>query len=97
MDGEQARKDRAFEFAAKVAQDRQSRIPEFERVAMMSDRDRIEAMKDWSEEKRRQYYARFARKARRHIDLSSMVDRKMAKVGGGGQSSWIRLPCIVAF
>ncbi len=87
MDNEQARKDSAFEFAMKVAQDRLSALPEFERVAMMSDRDRIEAMKGWSEEKRRRYYAKFARKARRHIDLGSMVEWKMAKIRGGGQPS----------
>lgn len=68
-----------FGYALEVAAERQARIPEFERVAMMDDYDRLEAMKGWDEEKRQRFLAGFAKK-RKTISLRSMVeDRKCRK------------------
>lgn len=96
--GGKSLKDRALEFAIQVTSERLAGIPEFERVAMMSDRERLAAMEGWSEAKRRQFYARYRRKARRgcSMDIGAMhanrMRRKDAALRGTGGAGWLRTP-----
>ena len=80
--GGKSLKDRAFEIASEVTSERQADIPEFERVAMMSDRERLAAMEGWSEEKRRQFCAQYGRKMRRgyaSMDIGAMHADRMRR------------------
>ena len=90
FDKEESEQRKRFEFMEDVARKRKESIPEFTRVAMLPDSDRIKAMKDWDEEKRNQFIEMMKKRNRvgyMRMDIGRMTAERKARSTNRTQTS----------